>query len=324
MVHGIDENSAMSCTAGEWGNPRGYLQASGGHPGLGSDQIHWTGPIYLIGYYNGDWDCDAYISTHNNPHGNFSGASSCNGVSKQGGGSVGNSDSSVGTNAEPIEHIACELSWYIWDHFAQYGANVKIVAHSMGGLIVRYMIERVQAGDSHFAYFLDISDIVTFSTPHGGITDAQMDVQAFQCGGCYESSEMAYDLNWGNYSAFMTDVYNHDHPNAAYGTDWTMIGSLGLNDPLDWDFQATYMSNSGGLSNNHRIGYDSPIKCNGSTEYSNGYGHGDYMSDGCDAYDAPYYYCDGCSRSKSSWFSYTTGAPHSLHEMLFAFVYSNW
>jgi hypothetical protein len=106
----------------------------------------------------------------------------------------------------------------------------------------------------------------------------------------------------------------------------SVIGSLSLYDPLDWMFQATYMSNSGGLSNNHRIGYDYPIKCNGTTEYANGYGHGDYVQDECDYYDAPYYYCDGCSRGKTSWSTsdYTTGAPHSLHEMLFAFVYSNW
>lgn len=276
----------------------------------------------MVGYYNGDTNCNVYISTHNNPHGNFS-ASACDGVSKQDGGSVSNGDSSVGTNSEPIEHISCELSWYIYDNFSQfYGENVKILAHSMGGLVVRYMIERVQAGDSHFAPYLDISDVVTFSTPHGGITSDQLTELGIACN-CYEASEMLYDTNWGNFSAFMTDIYNHDHPNAANGTDWTMLGSLGI-DPLDWDYQATYMSNSGGLSNNHRIGYNYPIKCNGTTTYSNGYGHGDYMNDTCDAYDAPYYYCDGCSRDQHTWFNYTTGAPHSLHEMLFAFVYTNW
>lgn len=145
MVHGLNQStsSGMSCTAGLWGNTHSYLQ--GTHPGLGSDTIHWTGALRMIGFYNGDWDCDAYISTHNNPHGNYSGASSCNGVSTQDGFSVGNSDASVGTNNEPIEHIACVLSWYIWNNYAQYGTNVKIVAHSMGGLIVRYMIERVAA-----------------------------------------------------------------------------------------------------------------------------------------------------------------------------------
>lgn len=210
------------------------------------------------------------------------------------------------------------LSWYIWNNYAQYGTNVKIVAHSMGGLIVRFMIERVQASDLHFAYFLDISDVVTFSTPHGGLKGWQATLPSFQCGSCYQTDEMI-DIN-----AFMSDIYLHDHPNAAYGTDWTLIGSLSSDDPLDWDYQTTFMSNSGGLSNNHRIGYDLPIKCNGVTTYSNGYKHGSYPEDGCDAYDAPYYYCDGCPETKHSWFYYTTGAPHSLHEMLFAFVYTNW
>ena len=47
------------------------------------------------------------------------------------------------------------------------------------------------------------------------------------------------------------------------------------------------------------------------------------MSDMCDGYDASYYYCDGCGRDRTSFFS-TRGAPHSLHNMLFAFTYFNW
>lgn len=56
----------------------------------------------------------------------------------------------------------------------------------MGGLIVRYMIERVQAGDSHFAPYLYISDVVTMSTPHGGLNYTQWLGQNFACGQCLQ------------------------------------------------------------------------------------------------------------------------------------------
>ena len=122
----------------------------------------------------------------------------------------------------------------------------------------------------------------------------------------------------------MTDVTSHDHPEATNGTDWTMIGSLSNNDPLDWDYQASYMSNTTGKSNNHRIGYSNAPSCPGQPGWPGGYGHGDYVNDQCDGGDASYYYCDGCSRDKHDFFAFTNGAPHSLREMLFAFIYSNW
>lgn len=336
MVHGIDafpSTSGLSCTAGLWGSPQSYL--GGTHPGLGSDTITWGAPIYKIGFYNGDSNCDMYISTHNNPYGNFW-APSCNSMQVYGSGdaaaglstySYSNTDSTVGTTSEPIEHIACELAWQIYDHDTQYGRNVKIVAHSMGGLIVRYMINRVQAHDNAFPSSLYVSDVVTFSTPHAELYSYQQSVPWFACGGCNQSNEMGTDTK---FMIYIRDYANHPDATASGasgGTDWTMLGSLGA-DPLDWDYQATFMSNSNGLSNNHRIGYGSnsspAISCNGQSQFPNGYDHGDYMKDSCDAFDAPYFYCDGCSRDKHSWFNFTSAAPHSLHEMLFAFTYYNW
>lgn len=327
MVHGLHPTpvqNGFSCTAGLWGPVQSYLQ--GTHPGLGSDTLRWSGPIYKVGYYNEDYNCDVYLSTYNNPHGNFP-ATKCDQVSVYGfKGSpfnYSNVDPTVGTNDEPIEHIACELAWQIWWNQSQWGQNVKIVAHSMGGLIVRYMINQVQTGNSHFPPYLFVSDVVTFSTPNDALYGWQTTVTEFGCADCFESNEM-----WGG-SNFINYADQHaNHPDAGGGgTDWTMLGSLGA-DPLDWDYQATFMSNSNGLSNNHRIGYGSntspSISCNGQSEYPNGYDHGSYMVDTCDAFDAPYFYCDGCSRDQHSWFDFTNAAPHSLHEMLFAFTYYNW
>jgi hypothetical protein len=177
----------------------------------------------------------------------------------------------------------------------------------------------VQQRDPHFAPYIWVSDVVTFSTPHGAITADQMVEQSFLCAGCYQAAEMHQG------SALMNDIEAHDHPDANLGTDWTLIGSLSSDDPLDWDYQATRMSNTSGHSNNHRIGYAQAIPaCQGQPGWPNGYDHGDYVNDPCDGYDARYWYCDGCSRTKHSNFSYSAEVPHSLHEMMLAFFYVNW
>lgn len=209
----------------------------------------------------------------------------------------------------------------MYNTFSVYGTNVKIVAHSMGGLIVRYMIQKA-GHDSHYAPFVNVSDVVTFSAPMGGLTRYQMEGANFLCN-CSQADEMEYDSS--DYETpFMKAIYSNSHPNAEYGTDWTMIGSLANGDPLDWDYQATTLSNTT-ATNNHRIGYSNVPDCSGQPSHSGWYGHGDYLYDPCDGFDASYYYCDGCSESQHSGFSFANGdAPHSIHEMLFAFTYGDW
>ncbi|GEM_PF-1965790 len=315
FIHGISYNSSITCTGsgGLWSNPISYLQ--NWHIGLGSDEILWTGQFYTVGYYDQDVRCGSdaqqgalgfQLSTRYN---NW--APKCNGY-----GGTNNNDPTVGTNHEKLEHVSCEFAWFLWNSFSSAGINVKIVAHSMGGLITRYAIQKVQQGDPAFPPLLYVSDVVTFSTPHGALTYDQTKLSDYFCGFCTQSTEMGT-------GSFMTDITNHDHPSALNGTDWTLIGSLCNCDPLDWQSQATYMSNSGGQSNNHRIGYSSAPACPGQPGWPDGYDHGNWSNDQCDTFDASYWYCDGCSRTQSS-FSFSNASPHSLHEMLFAFIYVNW
>lgn len=315
MVHGLQTSSSgggHDCLSGNFANPRAYLYNSAGHRGLGSDMIYFGGTVYTVGFYNNDTNCNYQLSTLYNP------APACDGF-----GGISNNDYHVGTTDEPLAHVSCEFAWYIYNNFSRpyLYQNVKVVAASMGGLIVRYAIQKVQQHDSHFPTALYISDVVTFSAPMGGISWAQAAGNGFGCGFCGQDDDMI------TASAFMADISSHDHPEATNGTDWTMLGSLTpINDPLDWATQATYMSNTPGKSNNHRIGYSAvPASCPGQPGFPTGYGHGDYVNDQCDNFDASYYYCDGCSRTKTSGFSFANAAaPHSLHEMLFAFVYANW
>ena len=102
------------------------------------------------------------------------------------------------------------------------------------------------------------------------------------------------------------------------------MGSLCSCDPLDWDYQSSYLSNTTS-ADNHRIGFTIVPSCPGQPGWASGYDHGDYVNDQCDGYDVTYYYCDGCSRDKHTNFSYAFwNAPHSLHNMLLAFIYYDW
>lgn len=315
---------ATNCSGygGYWTNVLSYLQSNNQavwHPGIG-EPVAQTGNLYTVGYYNNNTQCSAYLST------TYSGgqpAPNCNGLVTEDGQTIANNNPAVGTTGEPIEHIACELSWYVYYNFSSYGTDIKIAAHSMGGLIARYMIQKT-GHDSHFAPYVDVSDVVTFSTPHGGLSYGQTTGEDYYCLGCYQAIEMEYDSAHVE-TAFMQAIYSNSHPNAANGTDWTMIGSLASADQLDWDYQATTMSNSGGLSNNHRIGYSAVPDCAGQPSHTGWYGHGDYLKDPCDGFDASYYYCDACSETQHSGFDFANkDAPHSIHEMLFAFTYAGW
>ena len=153
FVHGINAEStpggggfggpgAAACTGayGLWTNPTSYL-SSLSHPGLGGDSILPTSSSLLktVGFYNRDVRCSFNLSTYNHAW-----VPACDGVA-----GISNSDPKVGTNNEPIEHVACELAWYIYTNWTSHGQNVKVVAHSMGGLIIRYAIQ-MMGHDSHF------------------------------------------------------------------------------------------------------------------------------------------------------------------------------
>lgn len=286
------------------------------HSGLGGDTIRYDGLIDTIGFYDNDVRCQHQINTRTGP----SYYNQCNGY----GGPIytGNNDSSVGTTNEPIEHVACELAWYLYDRYGS--SNLNIVTHSLGGLIVRFMLYKV-GHDSHFPSILLVGDVVTLSTPHGGAPNYQLGLPIWACGFCYQATELRRDRD-GFVSYFMSDITsNADNPQGTGGTDWTMEGSLSNDDPLDWFWQSTYMSNGHRLGYGHRTNgtYDAPIKCNGATLFQNGYGHGSYVNDMCDYYDAPQYYRDFGGRDSQTYY-YTTAAPHSLHNMLLAFLYYGW
>lgn len=313
FVHGFAGGDGITCTGpgGLWSNPQAYLANPSGHRGLNGTTIHYTGQTYAVGYYNNDRNCNQISTAYNRCSGYY--------------------DGYVGTPDEDIRHIACALAWWLYDNFTVFGnQNVQVVAHSMGGLAIRWAIHGVQVNDHGvFPPSLRVQDVVTMSTPHQGITDSEKQGLNFGCTSqrglpyCWQVLEMGECSGCAD-GNFMHDLYAYaDNPQASSGTDWTMMGSLapaflGVQpcEALDWH-AATYMS--GG----HRLGYNMPIQGTG-IYYQYGYCHGDYVNDQNDDYTAPQYFCDWCGRDDNTHFQYTTQAPHSLHNMLFALLYPDW
>jgi pimeloyl-ACP methyl ester carboxylesterase len=168
----------------------------------------WTGPADLVGYYR----CDSGYTY-----------------------SIGPVDDSM-----PIQFIARTLSWYLWFKYGMYGTTFDIVAHSMGGLLVRWMLYRIAEHDPQFAPAMHIRDVVTISTPHAGVGSVAAWQQA--CGAsAYQCQQFGTD------STFIKALL--DHPEAG-GADWTTIGS----DVCD----IVPSSSATAMPGSHRVIYSSP------------------------------------------------------------------
>jgi hypothetical protein len=116
-----------------------------------------------------------------------------------------------------IEHLGYHLAWYVNKRFSQFGKPVDVVAHSLGGLALRYAMTRVQAHDPQFPSKLLIEDVVTLGTAHGGTTGF---TTADLCpGNTVQCAQMAPG------SAFLASLGAHPNPNPDEATDWTVIGS---------------------------------------------------------------------------------------------------
>jgi hypothetical protein len=153
-----------------------------------------------------------------------------------------------------IRHFASELAWMIWTDYSSQGHAVGLVGHSMGGLIVRWMLARVAAHDPTYPSRLFVPEAVTLGSPFGGAGFAAF-CPNLQC------QEMAPG------SSFLEALDRDPAPQASGGTRWTVLGSA--SDTVVRESSALDMLGA------YRIGYLSPA-----------YGHGDYPHDVDTAWDA--------------------------------------
>jgi triacylglycerol esterase/lipase EstA (alpha/beta hydrolase family) len=282
FVHGINGSSSINCGGSTmWGTMISYLQ---GNHVFGSQTLHWTGAMKTIGFYNNDTNCSANLTSS-------AYASRCT--------SYFYVASAQGTNNENIRHVACELAWYVYLNYSQYGQNVQGVGHSMGGLILQWAIYGVHAHLSSFPPSILMQDVVTIAAPHDGTVSVSTIVS---CNNCVQAQQMVTG------SSFINDLVNlaQNPQGSGWGTDWTMMGGQFLTCDVISSKSATYM-NLG-----HKSYFITPC-----------YTHGAYLTDTSDAGDAHIKWCDGCPTAPSTWKDWAT-APHSLRHALYALYAPNW
>jgi hypothetical protein len=158
------------------------------------------GPAFIeVSYYHGDTHCDHTIN-HHGRHGRHHGSGHY-------------SNGTHGANTD-IRHLGYHLAWYIYRHFTSQGRTVDVVAHSMGGLVIRYALAQVARDHPRFPPRLAVEDVVTMGTPHGGARAAVWLCPYTQCDQMHAGSAF---LEWLEEHAW--------EPDGVGGTDWSTFGS---------------------------------------------------------------------------------------------------
>lgn len=208
FVNGVDPlGEGNRDVNGNWNNHMQALQGWG-----------WSGTMGGSAWY----DCDENWSWNVEHHGDHSEELGGRTQAQNHGGDVfcGLFQSPIGSHDADttIEHIAYHWAWTMWDHLGP--GCIKAAGHSMGGLVVRYALYRIQEGDTDFPLSLCIDDVATLGTPHGGSSNWMTGF----CGAWYyECQEMQPG------SGFLTGIGQGNGRTAQgfLGTDWTAMGSTG-------------------------------------------------------------------------------------------------
>lgn len=308
LVHGFEINSQVDCLA-YWGSTLDYLRKS---HSINGQSLRWGRQDFrTVQYYNnpGDSHCgrndgtNTYTDANENLH-NAKYTQHCAGYAQAG---------ADGTNNESLYHVSCLLAWYISLNFGSHPSwNVEIVAHSMGGLVVRNAIYQVQQSKATWTMpstLGHISDVVTLATPHGGVLFANY-LNYMQ------TREMAPS------SSFMNEMYTQAQSPQAGTTDWTILGSkcdevIGNVDPGT----AVYMSGA------HQVMFNPTFK---SYVQAPCYSHSAITQDENDTVDATIFYCEFCAVPPAgqsiNWASWreSDSSPRSLLHMMHALWLSTW
>ena len=166
------------------------------------------------------------------------------------------------TNNADIRHLGYHTAWYIYDRYSSRGIPVNVIAHSMGGLLLRWalygtwMRARGVSGWGDFPPFLIVRNAVTYGAPHRGSKFKGWQQRAggagcnkVQCGQMAKNSD---------FSGTLRNDTNTHNPQGRGGTDWTIIGS---------ERDRIVPASSGtGMRAAHKVTY----------KKKNGYGHSDY------------------------------------------------
>lgn len=302
LIHGWNANSVQDCNTGSmWGTVEHYF----------SNQGYWN--TRSLGFYKSDYDCGDYVGQE---------SGHCTGWYDSG--------SNDGTVNEDIRHTTCLIAWYIWDYYTQYGTTVAVVAHSMGGILIRQAMNDTPYIGA-FPPYLKISDVATAGSPHQGLgIDAAWDAehgwiinQPTCPGNCIEVYQMQVDnplMQNLNSTSFRNGFARN--PQGSGGTDWTNLASN--NDELLSNLCTTNNDRRGAPSN-----VSNTAACGwmpGATHFVDypgsypNYCHGCYLTDTNTSWNATEVYSDN---NGGSWAS-VGNSEHSIFTMYYAILYSSW
>lgn len=203
FVHGLSLSASADCAM--WGTMARAFNSWGlkGRVDLARLRGGEVG-FHTVGYYYGDRGCNTTVDASGD-HAQAPGPQPPpQGVqAHRGGGHTPNTS---------IEHLAHHLAWSIYDAYSVRGKPIDVVAHSMGGLVVRYALAATQRGVAGFPPYLRVEDVVTLGTPHGGWRGPfGVGVQVTQM---TAGSDLLKALERAGYN-----------PQGRGGTDWTTVGS---------------------------------------------------------------------------------------------------
>ena len=157
-----------------------------------------------VGYYHGDKNCNTTIDASGDH-------SKVPGLQPPPAGVQPHRSGSHTANTS-IEHLAYHLSWNIYNTYSSKGRTIDVVAHSLGGLMIRYALAATERGVADFPPYLRIEDVVTLGTPHGGWR------------GPIGAGVQVAEMKAGS-SLLKALERNGFNPQGRGGTDWTTVGS---------------------------------------------------------------------------------------------------
>jgi hypothetical protein len=197
FVHGIDADprDGWGADGHNWRDMKNVLQRQG-----------WCSSLVSLAYYEGDKNFDDDID----PHGDHG---------RHHGGRLEHTKANRHTGNTDLRHIAYHWAWFVYDRFTKKGISIDAVAHSQGGLIMRYALAQVERGNKDFPDHLYVEDVVTLGTPHAG--SAWASLVSLGCKAAVQQCDQLRPTS----SFILWLALKAQDPQALRGTDWTVIGS---------------------------------------------------------------------------------------------------
>lgn len=184
LVHGHEADSGVSCTK-TWKKLMAHYRWYG-----------YKASFHPVQYYRGDTGCTEFYGRGSSPQ-------------------IMNA-----TSDTRIQDVAKTFAWYVYERFNKKGVPVNIVAHSMGGLIVRYAIDQVQRKRRGWPPYFVAPSVVTFGTPHNGI---EMGPFFAGCRAWGDSDQCRQMDKSSSFIEYLRDKARN--PQGGYGTWWSVAGS---------------------------------------------------------------------------------------------------